>query len=136
MLKCNDLIYIMSKALTLADFIEANYRLISALGVFTALTIYARSLNSGLGDFLLGVFTIQAILIWFEIYMKIPIDTKAFSTISFFQTTLILPFSYLIFDVFKNGTLIGRICVGLFFLILIIFIVLIVRKRKKDKSKN
>ena len=122
------------KSLTLADFIENNYKLISTLGVFIALTVYAKSLNSSFGEFLHGVFIIQAILIWYEIYMKIPVDTKALSTISFFQTGLVLPLSYFILEMFKKNTLVATISIVLIILIVVILIARTIYKHKLQKT--
>lgn len=121
------------KEITLANFIDDNYRLISALGVFVALSIYAKTTNSFYGNALSGVFLIQSILIWYELYKKVPLDTKAFSSISFFESLLIAPLTYLIVDLGMKNILLGA---GLFLSVILIYTILIGIRIFKNKKSN
>jgi len=58
---------------TLTEFVEANHRLITVLGVFTALTVFSSSLELRPFGYLLSfLFMTLAILIWFELWSRFP----------------------------------------------------------------
>lgn len=56
---------------TLASFIEANHKLITVLGVLTALTIFALNLDFyNLGQLLSLLFLTMVVLVWLELWTK------------------------------------------------------------------
>ncbi len=61
------------KGVTLETFIKRNEQLLSALGAFSALTVLSQNLASSLFRYGLSfIFFIGTILIWFELYFKLP----------------------------------------------------------------
>ena len=57
----------------LYDYIEDNHRLISTLGVFTALTLFARQVQPGVfGNFLSALFLTLTLLVLFELSERFP----------------------------------------------------------------
>lgn len=62
-----------SEITTLGDFLEENQRVITVLGVFTALTVFANNLRPAeFGQFLSFIFLAIALLIWFELWARFP----------------------------------------------------------------
>lgn len=58
---------------TLAQFIEANHKLLSTLGIFTALSVFSGNLGlRSLGYILSFLFLSGTILLWFELLMRFP----------------------------------------------------------------
>jgi len=63
---------------TLGNFIESNHKLLSVLGIFTALTVFSRNLPLGeLGSFFSFGTVGIAILIWFELLRRVPKSPKS-----------------------------------------------------------
>jgi len=57
----------------LADFIEANYRLFSVLGIFTALTVFSSNFKPvELGIFISFAFMTCTLMVWFSIMTRLP----------------------------------------------------------------
>jgi len=64
---------VKSPKVSLSDFIEANHKLLSALGIFTALSVFAMNLpNKACGYILSFVFMWITILMWFELFGRFP----------------------------------------------------------------
>ncbi len=62
----------------LANFIEENHKLLSVLGVFTALTVFARAVPIRLlGDILSFLFLGATIVLWFELQERFPSKTTS-----------------------------------------------------------
>lgn len=118
----------MSNNMSLSDFIENNYKLIASLGVFIALALFAKTIKV---DILYVTFIIQAILIWLEIYMKIPVNTPAFSKISIFESAFIFPIGYIIYD-FLEGKSLLEIIIYLIFMIAIAVSLVVLSIKKKN----
>jgi len=58
---------------SLTQYIEENHKLITVLGVFTALTVFARSLPiTTLGLFLSFLFMTLAVFVWLELFARFP----------------------------------------------------------------
>jgi len=58
---------------TLADFIDENQRIITVLGVFTALTVFAGNLRpEEFGQLLSSLFLTLTLLIWLELWGRFP----------------------------------------------------------------
>jgi hypothetical protein len=58
---------------TLTSFIEENHRLLTVLGVFTALTIFASNLPvKPLGGMISFLFMTLTIILWFELWARFP----------------------------------------------------------------
>lgn len=58
---------------TLSDFIENNYRILTSLGIFTALTAFSLNLPfKYVGQFLAFLFMTLAFIVWIELWTKIP----------------------------------------------------------------
>ena len=63
----------IKKQTTLSEFIEDNHKLITTLGVFTALTIFTKTQTTGQISGLLSFLCLSmALLIWVELWRKIP----------------------------------------------------------------
>lgn len=61
------------KGVSLEAFITENEKLLSALAVFSALVVLSDGLPSGLFRYVLTfIFLIGMILVWFELYFKLP----------------------------------------------------------------
>ncbi len=85
---------------TLVAFVENNYRLLTALGVFTALTVYSGNLTlKPVGYVLSFFFLAAAVLLWLELWANFPRLGTArlfwFENILFFAT-MILVFYWLV----------------------------------------
>jgi hypothetical protein len=64
------------KRITLTDFIESNHKLLTILGVFTALTVFSVNLTiKPLGYILAFIYFTMTILVWLEIWSKFPAGT-------------------------------------------------------------
>jgi hypothetical protein len=75
--------------MTIAQFIEQNDKLLQALGIFIALTVFSSSLPVQLlGYFLSFFFIFATILVWFELWDKFP--KTATRSLVFFENTLTL----------------------------------------------
>ena len=62
-----------NEARTLGLFIEANHRLLTVLGVFTAMTLFALNLPvRAIGGFLGFLFMAITILVWLELWSRFP----------------------------------------------------------------
>ncbi len=58
---------------TISTFVEVNHKLITVLGVFTALTVFAANLPlRPFGNILSFMFLALAILVWLELWAKFP----------------------------------------------------------------
>lgn len=58
---------------TLNDFIESNHKLLSTLGIFTALSVFATNLpHKAFGHILSFVFMGITLLLWFELFGRFP----------------------------------------------------------------
>ena len=67
-----------SKGTTLFSFIEENHRLLSVLGIFTALTVFARTLPIRILSDLLSFFFLAAtVVLWFELQERYPSKTSS-----------------------------------------------------------
>jgi len=81
---------------TLFDFIEINHKIISSLGVFTALTIFSMSLQLAyIGNLLTILFLMLTILLWFEIVWRLPWGDSSI-TLSCFKYGIRLVFPLLL----------------------------------------
>lgn len=64
---------VASTKMTLAEFVEENHRLLSSVGIFTALTVFSSSLKpSILGAVLSLLFLTPGVLIFWELVGRIP----------------------------------------------------------------
>ncbi len=73
---------------SLHQYIEENHKLITTLGVFTALTLFARqSVPDFLGSLLSALFLTLALLVWFELAGRVP-PRMGTSTMYWFESTL------------------------------------------------
>jgi len=69
---------------TLSDFIEVNQKLLSVLGVFTALTVFTSNLPlKPVGQGLSFIFLALTLLIWTELVQKFPSGTSTWRLILF-----------------------------------------------------
>lgn len=69
---------------TLSDYIEQNSKLISVLGVFTALTVFSHNLNiKTIGNILSFVFLSLTIIVWLELWTKFPSRPSSWRLILF-----------------------------------------------------
>lgn len=58
---------------TLAEFVEANHKLLSTVGIFAALTLFSSNLPfKGLGYLLAFVFLSATLLLWVELLVRFP----------------------------------------------------------------
>ena len=74
---------------TLSDFIEDNYKLLSVLGILTALTIFSGNLTPrAIGSVLSLAFLSEAVLVWLELWAKFP--RKGSLRLVFFENILSL----------------------------------------------
>jgi len=86
---------------TLQAFIEDNYRLLSALAIFTALTVFATSISlEGIRTALSFLFLTETILIWFELWASFP-SKSGTTRLAFFEiillfATLVVVFYWLV----------------------------------------
>lgn len=82
------------KAPTLFDFIEENQRLVTVLGVFTALTVFAGSLPlKSVGYVLSFMFMSLTVLLWLELWERFPSKSGSWR-LTLFET--ILPLTVLV----------------------------------------
>ena len=74
---------------TLGEFIENNHRLLSAVGLFTALTIFATNLEIEiLGAFLSFLLLSATVILWMELLEKFPASAPATAKLTWFESTL------------------------------------------------
>ncbi len=78
-----------TKKLTISDFIEENYKLISTLAFLTALTVFAGNLTlKPLGQLLSFLGWVATVLIWCELCGKFPGAKQATAPLVLFGSTL------------------------------------------------
>jgi hypothetical protein len=64
------------KEMSLWEFIEENHKILSVLGVFTALAVFASKLEfQPLGNVLAILFLSLIVLMWRELWDKVPPDS-------------------------------------------------------------
>jgi len=81
------------KSPTLFDFIEENQRLITVLGVFTALTVFSSNLPlKPFGYVLSFMFMSLTVLLWLELWQKFPTKSGSWR-LTVFEN--VLPFTVL-----------------------------------------
>lgn len=91
-----------SQSSALADFIEKNKGLISVLGVFAALTLFARGLPiAPLGLMLSLLFMTLATLVAFELFGRFP-DAASGLRVNLFRTALLMAVLLLIVYLFLD----------------------------------
>ncbi len=74
---------------TLGDFVEDNSKLLSAVGLFTALTVFSSTLEPRVvGAFLSFLFLSATVVLWFELMEKFPAGTPATGRLTWFETIL------------------------------------------------
>ena len=74
---------------TLSTFIEDNYRLLSAVGLFTALTVFASNLEIRVvGAFLSFLLLSATVILWLELMEKFPAGIPATGRLTWFETIL------------------------------------------------
>jgi len=74
---------------TLSEFVEKNNRLLSAVGLFTALTIFATNLEPRvIGAFLSFLLLSATVMLWMELLEKFPASAPATAKLTWFETTL------------------------------------------------
>jgi hypothetical protein len=62
-----------SEKISLATFVEQNHKLLTIIGVFTAISIFATNINLlFVATFLSFLFLLLTILLWFELISKFP----------------------------------------------------------------
>jgi len=77
-----------TEKISLSTFIEDNHKIISVLGIFSALTVFSRSLQlKALGDVLSFMFLTLTIIVWFELWGKFPSEETT-GRLSWFETIL------------------------------------------------
>lgn len=75
---------------SLEEFIKQNEQLLSALGIFAALIVLSRSLNSSLTASLLSfVFVAGLIIIWFDVWSKLPEEKRMTFRLFLFRYVLL-----------------------------------------------
>ena len=79
--------------ISLAAFIKENIALLTALGVFTALTIYTNNIPT-FGPYLSFLSFSISVFIWFQLLILLPEREKESKLLSLFQTSLTLIFFY------------------------------------------
>ena len=85
------------KEITLGEFIEENERLITVLGVFIALTIFSINLAANfIGQMLAFAFISMTVLVFFEIYWRLP-DRRMHWTLILFRALMGTAFFFFIF---------------------------------------
>jgi len=83
---------------TLSEFVENNNRLLSAVGLFTALTIFATSLEIEiLGAFLSFLLLSATVILWMELLEKFPASAPATAKLTWFESTLSLAMLVVVF---------------------------------------
>jgi hypothetical protein len=76
------------KIISLSDFIDQNHKLISVLGIFTALTVFTSSLQvKAIGNILSFIFLALTVLVWFELWGKFPSTDTTFR-LTWFESIL------------------------------------------------
>lgn len=61
------------KEVTLGEFIETNYKLLSTLGIFTVLAVFSNNLQlKEIGNLLSFLFVAAMVLIWHELWVSFP----------------------------------------------------------------
>lgn len=74
------------KNTSLASFVESNHKLISALGIFTALTVFATSISLRAVAYSFSFLLLAAtFLLWVELWSKFPDRSKSSLRLSLFQ---------------------------------------------------
>ena len=73
---------------TLHQYIEENHKLITTLGVFTALTLFARQIPSPqFASILSLLFLTLSMIVWFELFGRFPAKTGTL-TLMYFESAL------------------------------------------------
>lgn len=127
----------LSPKVSLTIFIEENHKLLTVLGVFTALTVFSLSLSLKIiGYFLSFAFFTISLIIWFELWSKFP-KNGSFK-LSCLENILSLTIFVLIFYwLVEYRTIWHEFLFVLFFMIIFAIFTYVMRKIKFfDKTLN
>jgi len=83
--------------LTLGQFVEDNHKILSVLGIFTALSVFSSNLAlKPLGGFLSLLFLTLTVLIWLEVWQRFPSKSGS-ARLSWFENILSVTIFLVIF---------------------------------------
>lgn len=88
--------------MTLSEFIEDNHKLISVLGIFSAITVFSASLDFLPGkQFLTGMLLTLSVLLWIELVGKFPSE-KVTGLLTWFENILSLTVAFIVISWLAN----------------------------------
>lgn len=108
--------------ITLHTFLENNHKILSVLGVFTALTVFSRGLPlTGVGQILSLLFLTLTILLWLELMSRYP--TPASARLSWFENLVTFAIMFTaIYWLMDYNAMLGSVGIGLLIMFVVVWV--------------